>query len=218
MARMQCFLDTIEPLDWSDLREVTVRTQEIVRRLAGDRALLRDLLYGIDGRPSLLAMCERHQLLDKLVLYDALDRGFRVRLHISTEEHLERPHDHRFSFTALILRGSYRHVWHEPEPDTEYAADVTQLRPLFITTESIGACYTLHHDCLHTTVTTPDTVSLFIRGPAEKRRSVIMDRQSNAITWRDGERDEAPQRRRAVTMSLEDYHALRERLNVLGIC
>ncbi|MGK4585450.1 hypothetical protein [Kitasatospora sp. HPMI-4] len=224
-------------VDWSDFEAAGEQTREVVHRLAGDKAALRELVYGVEHRPELLAMCERHQLLDYLVLYDALDRGFRLRLHISTEDHYDRPHDHRFSFSSRIVTGGYTHTWYHLDgdlyadgpdqealrylnrdtPDPRGHTHLERLTPHLTRWESPGSCYTLHHSAIHTTFTTPDTVSLFLRGPVEKDRSVIMDKESGKLWWRFGRQDEPESRHRQKSMGLEAYLEIRERLEKLGV-
>jgi hypothetical protein len=214
---METFLDHLPPIDWRDFERASETSKRVLHKLAGDGDLLRALVHRVEEAPRLLEMAEHHQLLDRMVIYDALDRGFRIRLHLTTDEHHDRPHDHRFSFSTLILRGGYRHIWHAPGQEVGEGMDVARLRPLFVTTEAQGACYTLHHSALHTTFTTPDTVSLFIRGPAEKQRSVITDKRSGKLWWRYGESDETAERRSEVQMSAEGYRKMRARLEVLGV-
>jgi hypothetical protein len=176
-----------------------------------------------------LGKCERHRLLDKLVIYDALDRGFRIRLHLSTNDHLDRPHDHRFSFSSLILRGAYQHVRHKPigkldetipgtiQEDRQAVLTDVKVEPYFTTIEEPGSYYTLHHTAIHTTITTDNTVSLFIRGPVEKERSFIMDRHTGKLWWRYGEVNESPERRRRKAMPLGHYNELKAKLRGLGV-
>ena len=131
------FLDDLPAIDWQEFDAVASTTKSIVRRLAADRSLLAALVDNVPNRPDLLRQCEHHRLLDRLVIYDGLDRGFKIRLHLSTDDHLDRPHDHRFSFTTLILRGQYDHIWYEPKEVAEGVPG--PLRPLFATTERLGA-------------------------------------------------------------------------------
>lgn len=214
---MTKILDDLASINWNRFEEASAITKAVVRALAADKQALRNLIFSIENNPHLLAKCERHYLLDKFVLYDALDRGFRVRLHISTENHLDRPHDHRFSFTTLILTGKYQHIWHHLRQARDDSVETANIEPVFITTEESGACYTLHHTVIHTTYTTPGTVSLVIRGPAEKGRSIITERDTGKVWWRYGEQDETAERRSEKQMSFQDYIMLRDKVESLGV-
>lgn len=230
------YLDQLT-VDWSDFEKAGEQTREVLAELAADKPALRALVYGVEDDQELLASCERHQLLDYLVVYGALERGFRLRVHVSTDDHFDRPHDHRFSFSSLILRGGYTHTWHHcdtdlyPTEDDEEARrydsrhnpdprgrfDVGTVTPYLTRMERSGSCYSLHHTAIHTTFTTPDTVSLFLRGPAEKNRSVIMDKQTNTLWWRFGRDDETAERRADKPMGLDYYRHIRTRLEALEV-
>jgi len=230
------YLDGLR-IDWRDFEAAAYQTRAIVKTIAGDKAMLRGLFARTESDPKLLAICERHQLLDYVVLFDALDRGFRLRLHVSTDDHFDRPHDHRFSFSSCIIAGSYCHTWYRPvpglyntsdeeallpyidrwHPDTITPIDVARCRPYLVRTETAGSCYSLHHSALHTTFTAPNTVSLFLRGPAEKRRSVIMDLQERTFWWRFGREEETVRRRETKLMPLPYIRSIRDRLEALGV-
>jgi hypothetical protein len=223
-------------VDFSDFIAAGKATRNLARALAEDRTTLRELVHGVlkDDR---FAMCERHQLLDYLVLYDAPERGFRVRLHLSTEDHFDRPHDHRFSFSSYILTGTYRHTWYECDrdpyaessdeecqrwdslrnPDENSSHLLNRVSPLLMRDETPGSCYTLHHSVLHTTFTTPGTVSVFVRGPSEKRRSVIMDKTTGRVWWRYGQQEESRERRSTKAMTRLDYEEFVGKLESLGV-
>lgn len=224
-------LDVLDRLriDWTDLDRATAVTDQLLHELAADKDTLRLLVDRAAEDDDLLAQCECHRLLDKLVLYDGLDRGFRIRLHISTSDHLDRPHDHRFSFSSLILAGSYKQVRHRivgglPE---DVGADIQEdhqavpidarVEPEFATTEQVGSFYTIHHSVIHTTIMEDDTVSLFIRGPAEKERSLITDRDTGKLWWRYGAQGESPERRSQKVMDKSQFEVRRRKLEVLGV-
>jgi hypothetical protein len=224
-------LDVLDRLtiDWTDIDSATAVTDALLHELAADKDALRMLVDRAGEDDDLLAQCECHRLLDKIVLYDGLDRGFRVRLHISTSDHLDRPHDHRFSFSSLILAGSYKQVRHRiigevpdsvaPETQEDYQAVPIQARvePEFATTEQVGSFYSIHHSVIHTTIMEDDTVSLFIRGPAEKDRSLITDRDTGKLWWRYGAGGESPGRRAQKVMDLSKFEMRRHKLEALGI-
>ncbi|WP_433386935.1 hypothetical protein [Micromonospora sp. KLBMP9576] len=215
-------------VDWSDLPRARAQTRDVLLALAEDKSALRELLARAREEEDLFDKCEHHRLLDKLVVYDALDRGFRIRVHVSTEDHRDRPHDHRFSFTSLILRGRYRHVRHQlvgrPEGIPEDAQDDfdaqdcdLRVQPRFVTNEIPGNCYTLHHSEIHTTFTTPNTVSLFLRGPAEKERSLITERETGRVWWRFGEEKEKAARRGSKRISKAYFDDLASRLQAMEV-
>ncbi|MBT0770054.1 hypothetical protein KIH74_14035 [Kineosporia sp. J2-2] len=221
-------LDRLD-LDWADLPGTHQVTRELLKELAADRDTLRLLVDRAREDAALRAMCERHRLLDKIVIYDGGERGFRLRLHISTREHRDRPHDHRFSFTSRIITGRYRHTRHElvgeldenlpwhVQDDVDARLSEAKAVPRFVTHQSAGSTYSLHHTEIHTTFTTPDTVSLFLRGPAEKERSLITERETGRLWWRYGADRERPDRRERKVMRQDDFEDLVGRLNRLEV-
>lgn len=224
-------------IDWSNIEEAGRQSRALVRKLAADKAALGRLVRSVEHDESLFSKCETHQLLDYIVIYDALDRGIRLRLHMSTSDHLDRPHDHRFSFSSFIMRGSYRHAWHVMKravyvegrddrvklwqnrlnPDPESDIQMEDVHTVFTRHERAGNCYTLSHNAIHTTVTTPDTVSLFLRGPNEKRRSLIIDRETRTFWWRFGSSDESPERRQEKEMSMDRFRDFRRALERMSV-
>lgn len=217
-------------LDWADLEKASATTDALLHELAADKAALRGLVDRAAEEDDLFGQCECHRLLDKLVIYDGSDRGFRIRLHVSTNDHLDRPHDHRFSFSSLILAGAYKHVRHRmvgriddavvdpaAQEDHQAAPSGTSVVPEFATVEEAGSFYTIHHSVIHTTVTTDNTVSLFIRGPAEKERSLITDRETGSLWWRYGASAEDVSRRAKKGMERSHYEMLRRKLSSLDV-
>jgi hypothetical protein len=206
-------LDDLGPIDWSDFEESARLTQAVMREIVAHPTMLRELLYSVEDKPELLAKCERLALDDKIVLYDALERGFRLRLHISKNEHREVPHDHRFSITVFILRGTYYHKLYVTDQDQKEDLTVSDLHPVLIRDERAGACYTMHHSAIESNTTAPGTMSLLLRGPTAKDRAIGVERATGRVFWKYGERDEPRSRREQVQMSLEDYRSLRARVD-----
>lgn len=209
--------DTLPRLDWTDLRAVHQVTAPVLKALARDPSALRAHLDRAAGDPRLFALFERHQLLDYFVLADEPERNFRARLHLHTPVHKERPHNHRFAFTTFVMRGRYRHMWNVAGRPLNDLGSPRELQTIYETVEQAGSCYTISAEAIHTTYTLPGSVSLIIRGPTCMERSIIADRETDAITWRYGREQESPERRRKVTMSREDFHTLRGGLIGQGV-
>ncbi len=224
-------------LDWTDLDEAGRKSRDFLARLAAAPDAVGALLEHLARDPALQAMCERHELLDYLVLADEPERGFRLRLHVSTEVHASRPHDHRFSFSTFIVRGRYHHtqraaltpVYQDDEapeqlrqwdskrnPDPRGRCQAEHFPVIAARDETEGCSYTMHHSIVHTTVTTPGTVSLFLRGPAEKDRSLILD-ESGKAWWRHGSIAESPSRRDAKRMEPEERQRLISEIRRIGL-
>ncbi|MET9381009.1 hypothetical protein ABZY09_07925 [Streptomyces sp. NPDC002928] len=213
-------LDEQDPFDWGDLRASGDRADALLERLAGDPQMLRALLTRVSQDDTLLSMCERHRPFDKIVLYDGGDRNFRIRLHIWRNTEFERAHQHRFSFTSRLLQGHYRHVLYDcprpawsgearnhmdPEhPDPSSGIDLARIRPVLEYEMKAGDSYTLHHDAVHATLVQADTVSLILRGPAEKDVAFVANLEAGGVYWRFGRRDEDQTRIRAKQLTRDE--------------
>jgi hypothetical protein len=173
--------------------------------------------------PLRLSKCERNRLQDKITLYSALDRGFEIRLHFHsvTELHTERLHDHRFPFVSRILSGGYLHEAMALEPkDRIYLDGIDDfdgkkrlefnLSPLFERQESQGSFYMMKDEVLHTTLSRPNSISLFVRGPAVKERRLIVDRGTNEIWWGRGQAVETESEKRTKVLNREVAIGLRD--------
>lgn len=242
IAQSKIIEDIIRPgeLLTDDFIEWSRRTQTVLKHIQTEGPkLLGQLVEQAFDNPRLRQRHEAHQLLDYLVLYEDQCSGIRLRLHIATQEHLQRMHDHRFSFSSLIINGHYQHclysATHDPyamsdsdsairyqdrhHPDPAFngfdAASFFHLD--WIRGERKGNCYSLHHSQVHTVYTSKDTVSLVLRGPAQKNRSMIFDQMENIMWWRFSREDESEQRVSRKIMSDTKYAEVQADLVRLGV-
>jgi hypothetical protein len=169
-------------LDWNDLS----RVQEI-----GSRALLElslngqlcELLAALPQQGALVDKCEHLRSLDKLVLFDDVPSGVRLRLHLFADRYLDLPHNHRWSYTSLMLAGGYTHFVYEPLGEGVGSRDIRTLRPLSVQRVPPGAVYTLDHAMVHSLAANASTMTLVLRGPVMKPRAIWTDKTTNE-TWR----------------------------------
>jgi predicted metal-dependent enzyme (double-stranded beta helix superfamily) len=203
-------------LDWTDFAEASRVSREIVQELAADRALLRRLVLGARQNDHLRPLAEQHDVLSYVVLYDALDRGLRVRLHRFPQGLVDTPHNHRFSFSSALLHGSYqhtlfrlehldrespeRHRWRLEQPEGTHGAieleepEISGLTPLFQTDQAAGSSYSLHHSAIHATaIPLEEAYSVFLRGPAEKVCALQLQPAGRTYRWKFGRGDESEQ-------------------------
>jgi hypothetical protein len=164
-------------IDWSDADHAAPVTQAALNDIAASLDFMRYLVRQPLTDDTLLGLCERFDFVDKLVLFADDVSGVRLRLHIFGQGYFDRPHNHRWSYTARILAGSYTHRLFGT--DTELlstAVDPRTLRPLLVRTETVCSSYTLHYSMVHSVTAAPNTVSLILRGPAERDAFSILDR------------------------------------------
>jgi hypothetical protein len=194
MNRIAAVVAPLRLIDWDDLDTVESVGRKVLEEIDGDRTILRAAVDALSTRPHLLALCEHPdpdvtaglgQQLDKIVLYSDDDSGVRVRLHAFWPGHYDLPHNHRWSFVSLILRGGFQHSLFGPARAGDVAYPVP-LEPVQVRQENTGTCYALHHDELHALVCEPGSVSLVIRGPAVKDRSFLVDPATGRPLWHVG--------------------------------
>ena len=230
------YLGGIE-IDWTRFEAAAAQSRDCLGILTSDRAALTALVERAVRDPALRVKCESHQLLDYLVLYDCVERGVRVRLHLSTTEHLQRPHDHRFDFSSMILCGSYEHCIVNCKVNPYEIRDEAGARPYQdrhnpdplirlknadfpvanVRNERAGDIFSLHHSVAHTVLTAANTVSLVLRGGPRRNRSFIFDRTQERLWWRFGQENESRERRAQKIMPAEQLTGIVQRLRALRV-
>jgi hypothetical protein len=210
-------MTSLPPVCWDNLEATAETTEAIARRIGDDRALLSALVERAIRTPELREKFECHALDDKIVVWDDQPKGLRIRLRLANSDQYERVHNHRYSFTAYILRGAYQHTLYATDQPLDETADVSRFWPYFIREENEGRCITLDHEQLHTTITEPETISLMIQSPARKRRAFMIRRDDGHVWYRYGAADESAQRRAEVRMSDDRLAHWLGRLAAFGV-
>ena len=200
-------------IEWTDFEKASRISGEIVRELAADRALLRRLVLSVQRDERLRFLAEKHDELNYIVLYDALDRGIRVRLHRFSKGLEDIPHNHRFSFSSALLSGSYVHTlfqverldgdgagqepWALAQPEGTHVGvelrnlPVAGLEPQLATVQAAGSSYSLHHSTVHkTAMPVEDAYSVFCRGPAQKPCALQLQPDVKTYRWKFGQAHE----------------------------
>jgi hypothetical protein len=239
--------DEVDAIDWDDLPRTALLTEDLIRRFAADKALFRRLLHAVPDDPYLWAKCEEDVVEDKIVLWDDVDKGLRIRLRMATAYQQQLAHCHRFSFTNLVLRGRYLHRNYEAENGFDENTLPEEVRPVILHEDRAGDCFTIHHEALHSTAFTElGTISLVLRGNPVKERAPVMfkeargradavaDRQAKRAAaglpeeepetagvgemfFRVGEDLESPERRAERQMTPEKHQYWCRHLEELGI-
>ncbi|WP_061294121.1 hypothetical protein [Herbidospora cretacea] len=200
MTLIDSYTPALRELDWNNAAQVEAVTGDLLSALAQDTSALRQAVEAVSGDEHLQSLCEHYDILDKLVLHDD-PSGFRVRLHLFGPDHYDRPHNHRWTYSARLLSGSYTHTLYGTEDGFDDTTDVAALQPLMVRTEQPGPGYTLHHSMVHAAVAQPDTVSLIVRGPAVKDRFLVTDRTTGQVWWQYGAATESAVEAAAKRMS-----------------
>jgi hypothetical protein len=207
---METIIEPLRSIDWEDIDAVEHATRKALTTLIENRRPIRRALLTMPERPDLLELCEHYDILDKIVLHDD-PSGVRVRLHIFLPGYFDRPHNHRWSYASMILRGEYRHyLFGDAELDEQI--DPVSLKALMVRQEQVGSAYALHHTMVHAVVAEPFTVSLVIRGPVVKNRFLVMDRKTGESWWQYGASQETAYEAEQKRMSVERLSELTDLL------
>jgi hypothetical protein len=232
-------LDSLS-FDWSAFNRAGRDSRDVIQAIASDKATLRALVLAVGHDEHLLPLCEKVRDFKYMVLYDALDRGFRLRLHRFSEGQEDQPHNHRYSFSSCILKGAYSHTLYEVTDDASpdlvlpyWRLDqppgthdggplpdfpMTRLSPLMTQMQAEGSAYSLHHTTFHATaLPAQNAYSLFLRGPAEKRSAVFLDPANHTYRWKFGRTNERPEVLTARSFTLDDYKRFVEQLEDDGV-
>jgi hypothetical protein len=177
----------VAAIDWRDIKHVQDEASAVLTELAAGDTLV-DLLQRIPDRPNLAGKCEHLRSLDKLVLFDDPTSGVRLRLHLFKDRYLDLPHNHRWTFTSLMLQGGYTHHIYGPLRAEEAAAlpDIRSLAPTCVQLVQKGEIYTLDHTVVHALEADSSAATLVLRGPVMKERAVWFDRTTNESWLHEG--------------------------------
>jgi len=213
---VEAIIDPLRSLDWEDIDAVEHATREALTTITEDPGTIRAALLSLPDRPELMTLCEHYDILDKIVLHGDESR-IRLRLHVFLPGYFDRPHNHRWSYASMILRGEYRHYLFG-NTSLDETIDPGSLTALQVRQEHVGTVYALHHTMVHAVVAEPFTVSLVLRGPAIKDRLLVMDRKTGESWWQYGAHQESVTSAAEKQMNLERLENLTVSLREWGLC
>lgn len=210
-------LDEIANVDWSDSAQVHDAFKPALMQLYEDSSLLGAMVESIQESPHLVGLCEFGALIHRLIPYDNPRNQIRLRLHFAVPQAPERPHNHRFPFTVLVLRGGYRHTIYDVKGNLNDRFQRSYLSKSQVRDESAGSCYTLMPDGVHTIDPEPGTVTLFLRGPARDKQSLIYDEASEEVMWQRSASESAEIAAKSKWMSMDDIIDMTNKLKSLNV-
>lgn len=244
-------LDLIK-IDWTSFEEASKQSLEIIDELASDRKALRQMVLNVAKNDRLRAMCEVHEhgevadelecsvedrRVQYLVIYDALDRGIRLRIFTPAVGSFNPLHNHRYSFSTRLLSGSYQHTIYQvvrvesgqqsewmckQKPGTHLGrelpqVDIADIHPAWNQEHKQGNSYSMHHTTLHTSnYAAPGTFSLFMRSAAEKDYSFLGEPDSKCYWWKFSREREVTDHLSSTRMTDEQYRRMVKRLEMAG--
>lgn len=233
------YFSSIPDLDWDDVSAVHATSAPILADIAGNHALMREMVLGAHNDPALWPKCEEGVVEDKIVLWDEPERGFRLRLRMATKSQEEMPHQHRFSFSNYVLRGEFLHRNYEVSGAFGEGTRPDDVNSVIVHEDIAGHCFTINHAAIHSTpLPGMGTINLVLRGPAVRDRAPVIFAASRGestahgkaptleepesaerghVFFRVGEKDESPERRADRRMTDETYATWVARLEEYGL-
>jgi len=212
-------LRSLERLDWENFDEVESNNKKILENIFNNGAIIGFFLKNVLRNADLISLAEHYDFFDKIVLYvDKKDR-FRIRIHIfsNDDSNKYRPHCHRWIYSSVILKGSYKHFIYGTENEINENTDINNLKPILSQEEKVGSIYTLNHNAFHSIGAMPDTVSFMIRGPAVKDRFLIIDKKVNKKWWEYGRESETIEEIKNKSISEKELKRLRDKLYKMNL-
>lgn len=155
-------LERLGSLEWDQPERVADECAEILPSISTPAAI-GELLSDVLASRAKLAKCESWDWGERLVLFDDPDADVRLRLHVFSGGR-DAPHNHRWSFTSLVLHGAYQHLLYG---DIDRFLEHCLLpEPVLVRRERKASSYTFGVSGVHSIDPMPGSVSLVIRGPA----------------------------------------------------
>lgn len=173
--------------DWG-IAELPENSIQILHEFLNNKDSVLRMLQSVREDERLFDLCEQLPWCDKVVLHDSAD--YRLRLHLFLPGYEDRPHSHRWSFSSVILSGNYTHFIYGVDTELVHLKYFRELRPLLIRDEKAGSTYSMHHSLVHSFKAEPYTLSIILRGPSVKEKSLIIDTKDNTINWKYGSNQE----------------------------
>lgn len=185
---------------------------------------LRQLILEAPNNKELFSQSTHYERVDKLVLWNSDDKTMQIRLHVYANHpcnmkvhnlaDISEAHNHRWSFATRILSGGYLH--------TIYRMDLLDtgkcsLVPIMVRYEGIGSSYALHHSQYHSIIEEPNTVSLIVRGPAEKESFQMITEREGETHPKDSLSLQTSKEKKLKAMTLADYEKILNHLLSLKI-
>ncbi|MFE9558715.1 hypothetical protein ACFYOD_35270 [Streptomyces sp. NPDC006703] len=203
-------------VDWDRIVESLEPLERILRELAAPE-VLGALYERVLAKPELIRRSERFNLFSKVLLHRDPATGCKLRLHVF-EEPIAEAHNHRASFAALILRGSYTHTLYGGEEASALLSGGEVPHSLFVQRQRAGTCYAIHHAMVHSTLADETTVSLMLQGPPGRDEFHIIDLGSGQVRSRTtSQGPDVPQEAGERGLTAVDLDRLRGQLRAAGV-
>jgi hypothetical protein len=169
------FEERMSSLRWGNLTDLTSELASLLVEMSEAKRWLAERIDCVIDTPDLLQRCEQLNIHEKLVLYADTEADVQLRLHRYRTGVVDWPHNHRYRFGTVLLRGVYTHTIfgdcdNPPRDGTALLAE-----PAFIGVLHKGQGYVLSDSMIHLVGAAESAISLVVRGPRLRPNSINYD-------------------------------------------
>jgi hypothetical protein len=182
-------LHKLESLDWDDMKLVASITSDVLHDLANDPRRLTSAVESVMQEEKLLCRCETNEHFHRIILHDDPNHSYRIILLSMHPNDRDIIHNHRATFSTLVLAGGYSHSIYGSTDLNEARSDMTLPMRVMQRNEEPGSIYSLHYSTLHSTRPTSNHMSIIIRGPSALEKRIIIDPVNESPVWLVGGSD-----------------------------
>jgi hypothetical protein len=108
----ELWLPDTPAIDWTSFETASEAGADILARLAGDRSLLRRLVFKGPSRDEFWSRTAASDDGGFISLHDDRQRGIHLFLHLGTQHHQGETCEQRYSYVCRVIAGAYPHSWH----------------------------------------------------------------------------------------------------------
>lgn len=182
-------LKQLEGLNWEDMKLVASITSDLLHDLGTDPLRLASAVEYVMQEEKLLCRCETNEHFHRIILHDDPRNRYRIILLSMHPNDRDIIHNHRATFSTLVLTGGYSHGIYSSTGLNEARSGMMLPMQVMQRNEEPGSIYSLHYQTLHSTRPTPNHMSIIIRGPSALEKRIIIDPVNESPVWLDGGSD-----------------------------
>jgi hypothetical protein len=208
LAMPEYLSEMFAKITWADRSNAATSAEIALRELWADSSAMLSLLDLVRESAELRSLCETDDDAHKIILYADRILGYSIRIHSFFLSRPQKPHNHRWPFTSLIVRGSYRHSLFFVAGEINDNSTNDQLCLAMTTRERVGDSYTLFPEQVHVVEAEKGCLSMVVRGPDTSDRLIVFDTSTGKPYWHYGSKSPLAKKNAYTrSMSVSDFDA-----------
>lgn len=152
-------------IDWRDMHQASAAAIRILQDVVSRRGLLAELVARVPSTPELRNECWRDRGHQRMLIWDAPDKGYRIELRRAVQDRTTKPHGHAYPQATAVLHGTYAQTLFDISRPDRKRTGPPELHALSVRHERVGQVFALHHQALHATRVAAGTILAVLRGP-----------------------------------------------------